>query len=62
MKIIAHNHQYRELLFSKISYFLEEFHVGQLLKSCDAYKVRGFSVKSVFQLAFENAFSNKSFF
>ncbi len=62
MNIVAHNHQSRELLSSKISHFLEEFHVGQILKSCNAYKVRGFSVKSVFQAAFENAFSNKSFF
>ena len=62
MNIVAHNHQSRELLSSKISHFLEEFHVGQILKSCNAYKVRGFSVKSVFQVAFENAFSNKSFF
>ena len=62
MNIVAHNHQSRELLSSKISHFLEEFHVGRILKSCNAYKVRGFSVKSVFQVAFENAFSNKSFF
>lgn len=48
MNIVAHNHQSRELLSSKISHFLEEFHVGQILKSCNAYKVRGFSVKSVF--------------
>ncbi len=62
MSIVAHNHQSSELLSSKISHFFEEFHVGQILKSCNAYKVRGFSVKSVFQVAFENAFSNKSFF
>ena len=62
MNIVAHNHQSRELLSSKISHFLEEFHVGQILKSCNVYKVRGFSVKSVFQVAFENASSNKSFF
>ena len=62
MNIVAHNHQSRELLSSKISHFLEEFHVGRILKSCNAYKVRGFSVKSVFQVAFENAFSNKSFY
>lgn len=28
MNIVAHNHQSRELLSSKISHFLEEFHVG----------------------------------
>ena len=62
MNIVAQNHQSRELLSSKISHFLEEFHVGRILKACNAYKVRGFSVKDVFQVAFENAFSNKSFF
>lgn len=48
MNIIAHNHQSRELLSSKISRFLEEFHVGRILKACNAYKVRGFSVKDIF--------------
>ena len=62
MNIVAHNHQSRELLSSKISRFLEEFHVGRILQACNAYKVRGFSVKDVFQVAFENAFSSKSFF
>lgn len=62
MNIVAHNHQSRELLSSKISRFLEEFHVGRILKACNAYKVRGFSVKDVFHVAFENAFSSKSFF
>ncbi len=62
MNIVTQNHQSRELLSSKISHFLEEFHVGRILKACNAYKVRGFSVKDVFQVAFENAFSSKSFF
>jgi len=62
MNIVAHNHQSRELLSSKISHFLEEFQVGKILKSYNAYKVRSFSVKDVFQVAFENAFNNESFF
>ena len=61
MNIVAQNHQSSELLSSKILHFLEEFQVGKILKSCNAYKVRAFSVKDVFQVAFENAFSNKSF-
>ena len=44
MNIVAHNHQSSEFFSSKISHFLDEFHVGKLLKSCNAYKVRGFSV------------------
>ena len=62
MNIVAHHHRSSELLSSKISHFLEEFHVSKILRSCNAYKVRGFSAKTVFQVAFENAFSNKSFF
>ena len=33
MNMVAHNHQSRELLSSKISRFLEEFHVGRILKA-----------------------------
>ena len=62
MNIVAHHHRSSELLSSKISHFLEEFHVSKILRSCNAYKVRGFSAKTVFQVVFENAFSNKSFF
>lgn len=28
----------------------EELHVGRILKACNAYKVRGFSFKDVFQV------------
>ena len=54
MNMVAHNHQSREHLFTKISYFLDELHVRQILKACNAYKVLGFSVKYVLQAAFEN--------
>ena len=50
MNIVAQNHQSSELLSSKILHFLEEFQVGKILKSCNAYKVRGFSVKDVLPL------------
>lgn len=62
MNIVPYLHHSSEILSTKTSHFLEEFHVGKILKSCNAYKVRGFSVKDVFQVAFENAFSSKSFF
>jgi len=48
MNIVAHHHRSSELLSSKISHFLEEFHVSKILRSCNAYKVRGFSAKTVF--------------
>jgi len=62
MSIVSQNHTLGEHLSSKVSCFLEEFHVGKILKACNAYKVRGFSVSNVFQVAFENAFHNKSFY
>ena len=62
MNIVAHNHTFGEHISSKISCFMEEFHVGKIFKNCNAYKVRGFSVSSVFQVAFENVFRNKSFY
>ncbi|SFT53981.1 hypothetical protein SAMN02910356_00991 [Selenomonas sp. GACV-9] len=62
MNIVAHNHQSLELLSSKNSHFLEEFHIEQIIKACNAYKVRGFFVKDIFQVAFENVFSSKSLF
>ena len=62
MNIVSQNHTLSEHLSSKVSCFLEEFHVGKILKACNAYKVRGFSVSNVFQVAFENVFHNKSFY
>ena len=62
MNSVSQNHIFGEHLSSKISCFLEEFHVGKILKACNAYKVRGFSVSNVFKVAFENVFRNKSFY
>lgn len=62
MDIVSQNHIFGEHLSSKISCFLEKFHVGKILKACNAYKVRGFSVSNVFKVAFENVFRNKSFY
>lgn len=59
MAIVAQYYRFRELTSLKISRFLEEFHVGKTLKTCNAYKVPSFSVKEVFQVAFENSFSSK---
>ena len=62
MNIVSQNHTLGEHLSSKVSCFLEEFHVGKILKACNAYKVRGFSVSNVFQVTFENVFHIKSFY
>jgi len=62
MNIIAHTDHNSELLSTKISTFIKEFSVGAILKDCNAYKVRGFSIKDVFPVAIENVFCHKSFY
>ena len=47
MTIVAQNHVPRELLSTKILSFFHEFHIGELLKACNAYKARGFRVISI---------------
>ena len=44
MNIVPHHHHSCEAASSKIQRFFAEFHVGQILRSCNAYKLRGFAV------------------
>lgn len=62
MNIITQDNHSSELLSSKINIFFNEFHVSQILKSCNAYKLRGFSVVHIFLAAFLTVFCNKSFY
>lgn len=62
MNIVPQNQPHSELLCSKTSNFLDEFHVSRILKACNAYKVKGFPVRDVIQVAVENGFSNRSFY
>lgn len=44
MNNVPHHHHSCEAASSKIQQFFAEFHVGQILRSCNAYKLRGFAV------------------
>ena len=62
MNIVTHHHHSCELVSSQILQFFAEFHVGQILRTCNAYKLRGFKVLSIFLVAFESAFHHRSFY
>ena len=48
MNIVPHHHHSCEATSSKIQQFFTEFHIGQILRSCNAYKLRGFAVMAIF--------------
>lgn len=62
MNIVPHYHHSCEAASSKIQRFFAEFHVGQILRSCNAYKLRGFAVMAIFLVAFEAVFQRRSFY
>lgn len=62
MSIVAHHHHSCEPVASQILKFFAEFHIGQILRSCNAYKMRGFKVMPAFLVAFEAAFHHQSFY
>ena len=61
MNIVPHHHSC-EVTSSKIHQFFAEFHIGQILRSCNAYKLRGFAVMAIFLVAFETVFQCRSFY
>ena len=62
MNIVPHHHHSGEAASSKIQQFFAEFHVGRILRSCNAYKLRGFAVMAIFLVAFEAVFQRRSFY
>ena len=44
------------------SYSLWRYHISRILRSANAYKLRGFPVLSIFLVAFSSAFTHCSFF
>ena len=62
MNSIAQTNQSEKHLSEKMQSFLSRYHVGRLLRSANAYKLRGFPVLSVFLVAFSTAFTQRSFF
>lgn len=53
MNIVPPHHHSCEAASSKIQRFFAEFHVGQILRSCNAYKLRGFAVMAIFLVVFQ---------
>ena len=62
MNIVPHRHHSCESFSSRFLQFCTEFHVSQILRSCNAYKMRGFSVMAIFLVALEQAFKRRSFY
>ena len=62
MNIVPHHHHSCEAASSKIQRFFAEFHVGQILRSCNAYKLGGFAAMAIFLVAFEAVFRRRSFY
>lgn len=62
MNIVPHHHHSCEVTSSKIHQFFAEFHIGQILRSCNAYKLRGIAVMAIFLVAFEAVFQSRSFY
>ena len=62
MNIIPHYHHSCEVTSSKIYQFFAEFHIGQILRSCNAHKLRGFAIIAIFLVAFEAVFQRRSFY
>ena len=62
MNIVPPHHHSCEAASSKIQQFFAKFHVGQILRSCNAYKLRGFAVITIFLVAFEAVFQRRSFY
>ena len=62
MNSIAQTNQSEKQLSEKMQSFLSRYHVGRLLRSANAYKLRGFPVLNVFLVAFSTAFTQSSFF
>ncbi len=62
MNIVPHHHHSCEVTSSKIHQFFAEFHIGQILRSCNAYKLRGVAVMAIFLVAFEAVFQRRSFY
>ena len=62
MYIVPHHHHSCEATSTKIQQFFAEFHVGQILWSCDAYKLRDFAVMAILLVALEAAFQHRSFY
>ena len=60
MNSIAQINQSEKQLSEKMQYFLRRYHVSRILRSANAYKLRGFPVLSIFLVAFSTVFTQRS--
>lgn len=62
MKIITQEYLTDKRLEDSVQGFSNKFGLSTFLKSCNAYKVRGFGVVLLFQYLLKLAFSNRSMY
>ena len=62
MNSIAYDNENEKTVSRKIAHFFQRFHVGEILKKCNAYKEHGIPVITVVLYLFQLAFRNRSMF
>ena len=62
MNIIAHDVENGKSVSTKIIKFFQRFHVGEILRKCNAYKEKGIPAITVFLYLFQLAFRNRSMY
>ena len=62
MNSIAYDAENEKMVSKKISCFFQRFHIGEILRKCNAYKEHGIPVVTVFLYLFQLAFRNRSMY
>ena len=62
MNSIAYDIENVKTVSSKITHFFQRFHVGDILRKCNAYKEHGIPVIAVFLYLFQLVFRNRSMY
>lgn len=62
MKIITQNYQIDKMMNDSITTFSKKYGISKILKSCNAYKSKGFTVIHLFMYMLSLAFTNRSIY
>ena len=62
MNSIAYDIENEKTVSAKISQFFQRFHVGEILRKCNAYKEKGIPVITVILYLFQLVFRNRSMY
>ena len=62
MNIIAQNNHHDKNFSNKISRFMKQYNVSEVLRSSNAYKMKGFSVITIFISIFSTVFQQRSMY